>query len=344
MPHLQTSRLNTFYRHHGPATGEAVVFVHGNVSDSIFWEETMNALPENFQGIAPDMRGYGHSESTPIDATRGCRDWAEDVLALMDQLEIDTFHAVGHSLGGSCLFTLHALASERIKSLTFICPGSPYGFGGTKGIEGTPTYEDFGGSGGGLANPEFAKRLDAGDTTSDDPQASPRVVMNAFYWKPPFVPAREEEYLQSMLRTKVGDQFYPADAVPSANWPGVGPGQFGPLNMVSPKYQQDTVPNFLAAPNKPPVLWVRGSDDLIVSDRSFFDIATLGQMELVPGYPGVDVMPSQPMIGQTRDVLEKYAASGGSYKEVVIADTGHSPYIEKPEAFNSHFHALLSGK
>jgi pimeloyl-ACP methyl ester carboxylesterase len=41
------------------------------------------------------------------------------------------------------------------------------------------------------------------------------------------------------------------------------------------------------------------------------------------------------MVGQTRAVLEQYQARGGSYREVALPDTGHSPYIEKPEEFRT---------
>ena len=78
---------------------------------------------------------------------------------------------------------------------------------------------------------------------------------------------------------------------------------------------------------------MRGSDDQIVSDTSFFDLGYLGKLGFVPGWPGEDVFPPQPMVGQTRAVLAKYTAEGGAYWEKVIADTGHTPYIEKPEEF-----------
>jgi pimeloyl-ACP methyl ester carboxylesterase len=48
------------------------------------------------------------------------------------------------------------------------------------------------------------------------------------------------------------------------------------------------------------------------------------------------------MVGQTRDILEKYAAAGGSYKEVAIKDAGHLPFLEKPEEFNPIFHAHIA--
>jgi pimeloyl-ACP methyl ester carboxylesterase len=80
---------------------------------------------------------------------------------------------------------------------------------------------------------------------------------------------------------------------------------------------------------------------MIVSDSSFFDFGTLGKLGYVPGWPGEEVYPPQPMVGQTRSLLEKYAAQGGSFEEVVIADTGHTPYVEKPEEFMKAFGKVL---
>ena len=37
--------------------------------------------------------------------------------------------------------------------------------------------------------------------------------------------------------------------------------------------------------------------------------------------------------GQIHALLEKYAAGGGIYREEVFADCGHTPHIEKPDAF-----------
>jgi pimeloyl-ACP methyl ester carboxylesterase len=164
--------------------------------------------------------------------------------------------------------------------------------------------------------------------------------MNTFYWKPPFIPAREEDLLSSLLSEHVGPEQYPGDFVPSDNWPGVAPGVWGPINAMSPKYLPGIEP-LLSADPKPPILWVRGAEDQIVSDQSLFDMGTLGKLGFVPGYPGEDVYPPQPMVSQTRATLEKYAARGGWFVEEVIEDAGHTPFIEKPEQFNALFHAHL---
>ncbi len=54
---------------------------------------------------------------------------------------------------------------------------------------------------------------------------------------------------------------------------------------------------------------------------------------MIPGWPGADAFPPQPMVGQTRHVLDGYAAAGGVYREVVVADAGHSPFLEHPDQF-----------
>ncbi len=330
---IDTSRLKIHALFSGPEGGTPVVFVHGNASSATFWEEIMLKLPAGFRGIAPDLRGYGDTEDKLIDATRGYGDWVDDVHGLLKTLGIRRCHVVGHSLGGAFVFALIAEAAGEVMTATLVDPGSPYGFGGTKDLDGTPNYADFAGSGGGVVNAEFPKLIAAGDRSSDNPQASPRVVMNSFYWKPPFKPAREEDLLSSLLTEKIGSDRYPGDFTASPNWPNVAPGVYGPINASSPKYVGDTVKRFIAAAPKPPILWVRGSDDQIVSDNSFFDLGTLGKLSYVPGWPGDDVYPPQPMVGQTRRVLEQYAAQGGRFSEHVIADTGHTPFVEKPDEF-----------
>lgn len=338
---IKTKRLQMHALFSGTDDGVPVIFLHGNASSSTYWEEIMLMLPGNYRGIALDLRGYGDTEDLLIDAKRGLADWVDDVIAFMNELNLGKYHLVGHSLGGSLVVNLVGADAPQIRSATLVAPGSPHGFGGTKDIDGTPCYEDYAGSGGGVVSPDFPRLIAEGDRSSDNLQASPRVVMNTFYWKPPFVPEREEALLSSLLTEKIGPQKYPGDFIPSPNWPNVAPGEWGPINSVSPKYVGDSVERFISSNLKPPILWVRGDSDQIVSDNSFFDLGTLGQLGLVPGWPGLEVYPPQPMVGQMRKVLEGYQSAGGGYSEVVIADTGHCPYIEKPAEFMEHFLSFL---
>lgn len=337
---VDTPRLRQHVLLSGSDDSVAVIFLHGNFSAALYFEELMQALPPDFRGIAPDMRGYGWTEDKLIDATRGYRDWVDDLSELMDALRVKKAHLVGWSAGAGTIYRFISDHPERVLSATLICPVSPYGFGGTRGVEGTPCFEDFAGSGGGVVNPEFVRRISIQDRSGDDAN-SPRNIINTFYYVAPFRSRREEDFLTAALMEKTGSDRYPGDAVPSANWPMVAPGKFGPVNAWSLKYHQADAPDLIAVTPKPPVLWIRGSHDLIVSDNSMFDIAALGKLGYVPGWPGGEIAPPQPMIQQTRDVLQKYAAQGGVFEEHVIENTAHSPHLEKPEAFNRLFHDFL---
>ncbi len=338
---VKTSRLASHILTSGSKYDEPVIFVHGNVSSSIFWEETMLALPPRYRAIAPDLRGFGDSETAPVDATRGMRDFADDLHALVEALKLSRFHLVGWSMGCGVGMQYIIDHPAEVRSFTMISPMSPYGFGGTRDASGTPCWPDFAGSGGGAVNPDFVQRLKDGDRSADSPN-SPRSVMNQLYFKPPFRPApeREEAFVSSLLSTRCGEGNYPGDLTPSTNWPNVAPGTKGVNNAFSPQYCNLSA--FGQVHSGPPVLWIRGANDQIVSDTSLLDFGTLGQLGAVPGWPGADVFPPQPMWQQTRAVLDAYRAGGGSYREVELAETGHSPHIECPDEFRREFFSFLA--
>jgi pimeloyl-ACP methyl ester carboxylesterase len=315
--------------------GEAVLFVHGNVSSALFWQQTLLAVhgTGRHRVLAVDLRGYGDTDPLPVDARRGVGDWADDLGALLDALGLDRVHLVGWSMGAGVVLRHLLDAPGRVASVTLVAPVSPYGFGGTVGSEGRRLADDGAGSGGGAANPEFVAALAAGDTT-DAAATSPRSILRAYYVAPgslPLDPALEDVFVASMLSTRTGEDNYPGDAVPSDTWPGTAPGPRGVLNTMAPTVFD--VSGVVDLPAKPPVLWIRGDADAIVSDTSVFDLAFLGQLGAVPGWPGAEVCPPQPMVTQTRAVLDRYAASGGAYREVVLPGVGHSPHVERPQEF-----------
>ncbi|MER5203468.1 alpha/beta hydrolase [Streptomyces sp. NPDC002825] len=318
------------------AEGEAVVFVHGNVSSSAFWHSTLTTLPDRYRPLAVDLRGFGGSDPLPVDATRGLRDHSDDLAELLTALGIDRAHLVGWSMGGGVVMQFLRDHPAAVRSLTLVSPVSPYGFGGTQGVEGTLNSPDGAGSGGGTANPEFVRRLAEGDRGEDSP-TSPRTVLTSCYVKPPLRPEYEDEYVEAMLATRLGDDHYPGDSKPSTAWPGFAPGTRGVLNSMAPNHFR--VDDLHLVDPKPPVLWIRGEDDIIVSDTSLFDLAHLGALGAVPGWDGT---PAQPMLAQTRHVLDRYAAAGGSVREVAVADAGHAVHLERPEEFGKALLEVLS--
>ena len=330
---LDTRRIRTHCWIQGPENGEPLLLVHGNITTGRFWQAVAERIPERFRVVAPDLRAFGRTERKPVDATRGLRDWSDDLRVLLETLgwaDQRRVHAAGWSMGGGILQQYEIDYPNDLASLTLVAPLSPYGFGGTRDVQGTPTYPDFAGSGGGTANPDFVRRLRERDASEDEPVSSPRVVMRSYFWSSKYKAPDEQDLIEEVLLTEVGDDYYPGGAVASRNWPGVGPARTGVNNALSPAWCNTSAFGQVARPA--PVLWIRGDEDAVVSDESLFDFGTLGKLGAVPGWPGDEVYPPQPQVSQTRAVFERRCAQGGSLREVVLAGVGHGPLIERPEA------------
>lgn len=108
--------------------------------------------------------------------------------------------------------------------------------------------------------------------------------------------------------------------------------------MAPTSFRIDGLP---AVDPKPPILWLCGEDDVIVSDTSLYDLVYLGSIGAIPGWPGPDRWPPQPMVAQTRAVLDGYATAGGRYPEVLIADAGHGPHLDRPDRFRAELVGFL---
>jgi pimeloyl-ACP methyl ester carboxylesterase len=335
---IQTSRLRTHYLESGPADGVPVVLLHGNLSTGRFFEHLFDGAPARYRLIAPDMRGFGDSEPLPIDATRGLRDWADDTQALLEALGVEgPVHLAGWSTGGAAIA---AFALDReVASLTFIDPVSPFGYGGTH-ADGTPCFPDWAGTGGGTGAPEFVERLAAGDRSEDGP-AAPLNVLRTAYWSPDHREPleREQVLLTELLKSVTGDDGYPGDATTSEHWPGIAPGTRGILNALSGKHCDWS--GIVDLDPKPPILWTHGSADIVVADGSPWEMGTLGQLGAIPGWPGADVFPPQPMVSQIRAVLERYRDAGGRAEMETFEGSGHFPPIDAAERWSATFFGFL---
>lgn len=321
----------------GAADAPAVVFVHGNVSSSLFWQQAMLDLPGGFRAVAVDLRGFGGSETLPVDARRGLADYSDDLAVVVETLGLSVPHLVGWSMGGGVVMQ-YAL-NHRVASLTLQAPVSPYGFGGTAGLEGRRLTPDDAGTGAGGANPDFVARLRTQDATADAP-TSPRNVYRTTYVHPGFESPHEDVWVASMLTTAIGDGNYPGTSTPSSSWPGFAPGESGVLNTMTPGHLN--LSGIVDLDEKPPILWIHGDADAIVSDASMFDLNCLGQLGVIPGWPGAEAAPPQPMVSQTRHVLDAYRAAGGAVAEVELPGCGHSPHLEFPDKFNDALRSHLA--
>lgn len=337
--YVATPRLVQHIYESGPADGDPLVMLHGNMSSGRFFEDFMAQFP-TFHVIAPDMRGYGATEASVVDASRGLRDFADDLHELVEALDLDRFHVLGWSMGGNVALQYAIDHSDRLRSLTLLAAGSPYGYGGTRDSDGQPNWHDFAGTGAGLVHPEVRARFLARDTSATS-FFSPRFMLRQMYGTAHMrvERARENVLVEQMLMMAIGDQHYPGDATRSRNWPFIAPGHFGPNNALSPKYLDQRA--FAAIPHRVPVLWIRGSNDKVTSDAALGDPGVLGKLHVIPRWPGAHVYPPQPMLAQLRATLNTYADNGGAYREEVIPRCGHAPHIERPVYVRSLVESFL---
>jgi len=98
--------------------GEPVLFIHGAI-----WADFLRPLAEEpafsgFQGIRYHRRGYGESRAP----AGGFDMHAADIVALLNHLEVDRAHLVGHSEGAMIALVLAASHPDRIRSLALLEP------------------------------------------------------------------------------------------------------------------------------------------------------------------------------------------------------------------------------
>jgi pimeloyl-ACP methyl ester carboxylesterase len=99
---------------------ETLIFIHGLGSYLPAWDKNIAELSKHYRCIAIDLPGYGKSDKT--GAAAGMANYANDVLALMDALQLEQATLVGHSMGGQIAITATLKEPQRIKYLVLAAP------------------------------------------------------------------------------------------------------------------------------------------------------------------------------------------------------------------------------
>ena len=97
-------------------SGEPIVFLHAFPFNSGMWEGQLSALPPGWRGIAPDLRGFGRTPATGAGPLL-MEDFADDVIALLDHLQLPTAVLCGLSMGGYIALAAHRKYADRIRGL-----------------------------------------------------------------------------------------------------------------------------------------------------------------------------------------------------------------------------------
>lgn len=100
--------------------GEPVLLIHGFGGSSHNWARVAEELADRYRLVAPDLRGFGWSERPPDRDAYSFDNQVATVLGVLDALEVERAHVVGHSYGGGVALWLASRHPQRVRSLTLI--------------------------------------------------------------------------------------------------------------------------------------------------------------------------------------------------------------------------------
>lgn len=105
---------------HVAGDGVAVVLLHPGVGDSRVWDPVMAEVTARHRVVRYDVRGYGRSVAPTSEFSL-----LEDLVAVLDQLQLERVVLVGCSMGGSTALGLALADPGRVLGLVLLCPGVP---------------------------------------------------------------------------------------------------------------------------------------------------------------------------------------------------------------------------
>jgi 3-oxoadipate enol-lactonase len=112
MPRARLNGADLYYEEHG--SGPALVFVHGGGGNHLSWWQQVPVFSPRYRCVTYDQRGFGSSGP----AGTGDPDvLAEDLLALLDHLSIESACLVAQSLGGWAAWGVAARQPRRVRAL-----------------------------------------------------------------------------------------------------------------------------------------------------------------------------------------------------------------------------------
>lgn len=114
--YIELRGLRTHVRVWGSAGAPQLFMLHGWMDVSASFQFLVDALSRDWQVIAPDWRGFGHSQW--INHSYWFPDYVADLDALLDHYSPDApARLVGHSLGGNVACLYAGIRPERVASL-----------------------------------------------------------------------------------------------------------------------------------------------------------------------------------------------------------------------------------
>jgi pimeloyl-ACP methyl ester carboxylesterase len=114
--------------------GKPVLLLHGFPDTSDLWRFQVPILSSaGYRVIAPDLRGRGRTDAPPRVDDYALANLLDDVISILDALQVDRAHVVGHDWGAGIAWFLAALWPERFDHLVALSVGFP-GAAGRPGL------------------------------------------------------------------------------------------------------------------------------------------------------------------------------------------------------------------
>ena len=122
-------------------------------------------MTQGYRVVAPDQRGYSAGARPLTVADYGLHHLVDDVLALADALEMETFDLVGHDWGGMVSWVAAARHPDRVRSLSVVSTPHPLALRGAL-VGGDPAQAGRSAQMDAFRQPEVPERLLLGDDRS----------------------------------------------------------------------------------------------------------------------------------------------------------------------------------
>ncbi|WP_024746348.1 alpha/beta fold hydrolase [Levilactobacillus namurensis] len=124
--------LKTYHRaglrltYHEFGTGDPIVLLHGFPEDGQSWHTVSQQLvAAEYRTIIPEMRGYTPQASPAARTAYRTDHLAADIIGLLDTLQLQRVHLVGHDWGGQLAWKIAQWYPQRIKQLTVVATPHP---------------------------------------------------------------------------------------------------------------------------------------------------------------------------------------------------------------------------
>lgn len=98
--------------------GNPLVVIHGGGGDARTWLSNVNLLSDNYRVYVPDLPGFGESQSPEGDYN--IPELTEFVDSFADDLGLESFYLMGHSIGGGVALNYALKFPHRIKRLVLV--------------------------------------------------------------------------------------------------------------------------------------------------------------------------------------------------------------------------------